>query len=316
MKQLPRTKYPGAKNTLHHGIQQLPPSLPLVNFGRAEKYRSNKYQTTNISVLEGDSILGLSRLIAKSFVEKEPMNRHLHPPDEVPAGLNDAVHKDPFGSHKFGAWTKENIFYWFIRLNVLTDSNSHKEEIPLNEDLIKLSLAVKGSDGALIGGAINITVNPHDEAPPLQDNHPIKNAIEAFIAAPLTLVMEQEHIALETLCGNYPSFRKALSEQKVGCHFMVARSQDLPSEDTFELVYSSVEKFMEMDYSYVIISGTNEWTGAACEILGGTRIHYAPYRDKKRVQETKSANKKEVHSIDGYLSDKDSGSMFYLIKLK
>ena len=97
---------------------------------------------------------------------------------------------------------------------------------------------------------------------------------------------------------------------------MVARTNALPVLDTFELVAASAERFINFGYRYLVISATNEWTGAACEVLGGLRVHFAPYRAEKKVKESKNARTEEVHSPDGFLSDKDSGSMFYIIKLQ
>jgi hypothetical protein len=54
---------------------------------------------------------------------------------------------------------------------------------------------------------------------------------------------------------------------------------------------------------------------AACEALNGTRVHYSPYRSKKRVPLIKDATSTEPYSIDGYISAKDRGAMFYVIKL-
>jgi hypothetical protein len=313
---LPRCKYPSFIDTSNHGIQPLPERLPLQNLLCIQKYRSANYTPVGIKSFDSQQILELSRIIAKSFVEKEPMNRHLHPPKEYNHAIHNFTHIDPYGIHPFGEWTKENIFYWFIRLMVLTNPSSSIEDIQINEDLLNLSLAILNEDGQLIGGAYNITLDYAVDELKQRSNDPFLEVIQPFIEPPLSLIIEQEHTAIKALHNKYPSFKKAHTERKIGCHFLVARTNLLPVTDTFELVAASVEQFLKMNYKYLMITATNEWTGAACEVLGGVKVHYAPYRAEKRVPESSNARADQVHSKDGFLSDKDSGSMFYLIKLQ
>jgi hypothetical protein len=42
---LPCSAYPEAKDVAQHGVQALPPSLPFVDFGRAQPHRSSRYTT-------------------------------------------------------------------------------------------------------------------------------------------------------------------------------------------------------------------------------------------------------------------------------
>ncbi len=312
---LPRCKYPSAADISNHGFQPLPETLPHIDLHGAQKYRSNRVKPVIINSFTSKQILELSRIIANSFAAKEPMNRHLQPPVNIPKSLIQSKHTDPLGSHSFGPWTKENMFYWFIRLMVLSDPTSPSGDIRVNKELLNLSLAILNANGQIIGGAYNVPLSHEDDSPPLRDD-PFLHAIQPFIQPPLSLILAQEHSALEALYRRYPAFEKAHRHGKVGCHFLVARSDSLPVVDTFELVAASAERFLDLNYQFLVISATNEWTGAACEALRGVRVHYAPYRTEKRVAESENAKANEVHSPDGFLSDKDSGSMFYLIKLR
>ena len=56
-------------------------------------------------------------------------------------------------------------------------------------------------------------------------------------------------------------------------------------------------------------------TGAAFEALGGVRVHFAPFQAKRAVRKSAEPHKDEVTSPNGFLSDKDSGGMFYVIRL-
>ena len=316
MAHLPRCRYPSYKDISGHGIQILPDKLPLVSLSNAQQFRSINFRPVGIKSFGTGQILELSKIIAKSFVEKEPMNRHLQMPRAYNRTIHDIRHRDPYGIHAFGDWTKENNFYWFIRLMILTNPSSSIDNIEINEDLLDLSLAILNEQEQLAGGAYNITVAYETEEHQPRSNDPFIEAILPLADPPLALIIEQEHAAINALHTRFPSFKKAHIEGKVGCHFLVARSNLLPVEDTFELVAASIERFLEMGYKYVVITATNEWTGAACEVLGGIKVHYAPYRLEKRVPESKNAPPDLAHSSDGYLSDKDSGSMFYLIKLQ
>ena len=96
---------------------------------------------------------------------------------------------------------------------------------------------------------------------------------------------------------------------------MVARSDALAKADTFELVAASAEHYQCLGYVYMVIEATNQWTGAACEVLGGVRVHFAPYQGRHAVRRSAEPLEGVVTSPNGWLSNKDSGSMFYVIRL-
>ena len=80
---------------------------------------------------------------------------------------------------------------------------------------------------------------------------------------------------------------------------MISRSDNLPKGDAFELVAASAERCRALGYSYMVTEATNQWTGAAFE--AGRKS------DEPLEGITRSPN--------GFLSDKDSGGMFYVIRL-
>ena len=96
---------------------------------------------------------------------------------------------------------------------------------------------------------------------------------------------------------------------------MLARSEALAKEDAFELVAASVERYRALGYAFIVVEATNQWTEAACEALGGVRVHFAPFRVEPTVRESAEPLEGVVTSPDGFVSDKDSGSMFYVIRL-
>lgn len=315
MPNLLKCHFPKAIDISQHGLQELPNILPIVDFSKAAEFGSIKYQPVQTTDLTKPEILELVKLIAYSFVTMEPMNRHLNPPLQIPVQLSNIEYKGPLGRAYFGPWTKENIFHWFIRLQLLSIPVENEGSYKLNDDIIKLSLAIRDTDGQIIGGAFNMSLHDELEDPDQKVAHPFIDAISPFIDPPLELVVQQEHEAIGAICNKYAGFAEAYEKGMVGCHFLIARSSSLPAEDTFELVLSSAKHFKKLGYSFLVVSATNNWTGAACEALHGIRVHFSPYRTINRVKETIHASPQEAHSSDGFISDKDSGSMFYLIKL-
>jgi hypothetical protein len=50
-------------------------------------------------------------------------------------------------------------------------------------------------------------------------------------------------------------------------------------------------------------------------VLGGVRVHFAPFLAEARVGQSTEPLPDTVTSPNGFLADKDSGSMFYVIRL-
>jgi hypothetical protein len=127
--------------------------------------------------------------------------------------------------------------------------------------------------------------------------------------------MKQEHESITALSNAYGDFKTALEEGKVGELFMLARSPILSTEDSFELVAATIDRFISLKYKFVVTAAANQYTGAAFEVLGGVRVHFSPYRATPQMAASVSGLADETSSEDGYLSAKDSGCMFYVIKL-
>ncbi len=226
-----------------------------------------------------------------------------------------AYRTDPFGRDVFGPWTTERLMYWFIRLMVLTDPTQPASAMQVNEETLAQSLAIVDRTGQVIGGAWNETMPPLDPAPAFRQNDPFLTAVFSFAAPILTLLSAQDAEALTALCTQYAAFRQAYAQGRVGHHFMVARSDALAKADTFELVAASAEHYQALGYRYMVIEASNQWTGAACEVLGGVRVHFTSYQARHTVRQSAEPLAGVVTSANGWLSDKDSGSMFYVIRL-
>ena len=312
---LPYSAYPKAGDVDRHGIQPLPASLPLVDFARARPYRSVRYSTVVAKDLSRAHLLQMAWVVAASFARREPQSRHLRPPKYPPAGLMEARHTDPFGTDPFGPWDNQTQLYWIIRLTALTDPTRPRDAIEVNEEVLDQSLAILDDDGRVIGGAFNETMPPFDVEPPFREGDQFLDTVAGVWEPVYAALGAQDAEALTELSARYPDFREAYAQGKVGHHLLVARSDDLAKVDAFELVAASAERYRALGYSYMVTEATNQWTGAAFETLGGTRVHFYPFQAKRVVRQSAEPIEDVVTSPNGYLSDKDSGGMFYVLRL-
>ncbi|QIN81717.1 hypothetical protein GBA63_03000 [Rubrobacter tropicus] len=315
LRPLPYSAYPGAGDADRHGLQPLPASLPAADFARARPHRGSRYSTVVAADLTQDQLLQMARVVAASFARREPQARHLQPPKNPPAGLMETLHTDPFGTDPFGSWDAETHLYWIIRLFALTDPTSPRDAIEINEEVLAQSVAVVDGEGRVIGGAFNETMPPFDVEPPFRQDDPFLDTVVAVWEPVYAALGAQDAEALTALSERYPAFREAYGGGRVGHHLLVARSDDLPTEDAFELVAASAERYLALGYSYMVTEATNQWTGAAFEALGGVRVHFAPFQARQAVRKSGEPLEGITTSPNGFLSDKDSGGMFYVVRL-
>jgi hypothetical protein len=312
---LPYSDYPKARDVSQHGLQPLPASLPLVDFARAAPHRSSRYSTVLATELMQGQLLQMAWVIATGFARREPQARYLRPPKHPPAGLMEARHTDPFGTDSFGSWDTETQMYWIVRLTALTDPTSPQDAIEVNEETLTQSLAILDGEQRVIGAAFNETMAPLDVEPSLREGDPFLDTVLSVWEPIYGALGAQDAAALAALSERYPEFREAYEKGKVSHHILIARSDDLPKEDTFELVAAIAERCRALGYSYMITEATNQWTGAAFEALGGVRVHFRPFLVEPAVPKSDEPLEGVVTSPNGFLSDKDSGGMFYVIRL-
>jgi hypothetical protein len=312
---LPYSAYPTARDVSQHGIQPLPASLPLADFARAAPHRSSRYSTVLATELTREQLLQMAWVIAAGFARREPQARYFRPPKHPPAGLMEASHTDPFGTDSFGSWDTETQLYWVTRLTALTDPTTSADAIEVNEEILAQSLAIVDWDGRVIGAAFNETMPPFDVEPPFREDDPFLYTVVGVWEPVYAALGAQDAEALTALSERYPVFREAYAQGKVSHHFLVARSEDLPKGDAFELMAASAERSQALGYSYMVTEATHQWTGAAFEALAGVRVHFAPFQAQPTVRKSEEPLEGVVTSPNGFLSDKDSGGMFYVIRL-
>jgi len=311
---LPWCDYPTAAEPHRHGLQALPGNLPIADLAAASPYRSAGYKVTRASELSGKQLLEMARIMADSFARREPMLRFLRLPLRPPQPLDGYRHTDPLGTHEFGPWQFDTLFAWLIRIFFFTDPASAASAIRRRDDVMQQSLAILDPHGRVIGGAINETLS-HGDPPQLRDDDPIIAAIIAGFEPILELLGTQDAESIAALRQRYSAFGDALHNGRVGHHVLVARADTLDTGDTFELVAGSIEHYRDLGFEYVITSAVNQWTGAAASVLGGVPVHFEPFLTRKRLAAS-HVPIDTTSSPTGYISDKDSGSMLYLIRIR
>jgi hypothetical protein len=159
------------------------------------------------------------------------------------------------------------------------------------------------------------TMPPLDVAPKVREDDPFMAAVLAVWEPVVTSLGIQDAEALTALSARYPAFQEAYAQGKVVHHALVARSDALAKADAFELVAASAEHHQALGYAFMVTEATNQWTGAAFEALGGVRVHFAPFQVQATVRKSAEPLEGVTTSPNGFLSDKDSGGMFYVIRL-
>lgn len=104
-----------------------------------------------------------------------------------------------------------------------------------------------------------------DLAPPAyRQDDPFLPAVFSFVEPICTLLRTRDEEALTKLCTQYPDFRAADAQGKVGHHFIVARSDALAKADTFELVDATAAHYQALGCAFMVVEATNQRTGAEC----------------------------------------------------
>lgn len=123
--------------------------------------------------------------------------------------------------------------------------------------------------------------------------------------------------ALNRSCPTRTTERMELyaRQRPVGHHLMVARAEALAKADTFELVAASAAHFQTRGHACMAVQASNPWTSAACEALGTTRVHFASYQLWCPVRQSAEPLDGMVTSANGRWSDKDGGTVLYVLRL-
>ena len=205
--------------------------------------------------------------------------------------------------------------YWLVRLTALTDPTSPKDAIEVNEEVLAQSLAILDEEGHVIGCRVQRDDAALRRGTPVREDDPFLAAVLGVWEPVYAELGAQDAEALTALSERYPAFREAY-EQRQG--------QPPPPDSPLRRARQGGRlrarggergEVRALGYEYLVTEATNQWTGAAFEALGGVRVHFSPFRAQPAVPKSAEPLEGVTTSPDGYLSDKDSGGMFYVIRL-
>jgi hypothetical protein len=250
--------------------------------------------------------------MGRSFAKRDPVSRHLILPPHPPAYLEGVEHTDALGTESFGSWTLENLIYWFVRTFLITTPG---DNMRLNEEVLSLSYVMMDGD-EVMGGSFFEPLPPTDEEPTLEPDDDFRMAVMEHLDPIFSVLGFQNAECTGVLSAHSTAFQQARAAGKIVHHFMLARFDALPVLDTFELMMVPHQLLREQGYEYIVTEASHQWTGAAFEAEGAVRVHYIPYRHEKVLPVSADPGTDRVTSPDGYLSDKDSGCMFYVLRLR
>jgi signal transduction histidine kinase len=94
---LPYCVYPKARDVAQHGVQELPASLPLVDFAKARPHRSSRYTTIAAARLTPAQVLQRNIVSPGESVQGDRLVAIRRGSDEVWLSLTEAVMRDPAG---------------------------------------------------------------------------------------------------------------------------------------------------------------------------------------------------------------------------
>ena len=104
---------------------------------------------------------------------------------------------------------------------------------------------------------------PLDVDLPFREDDPFLDSVVSVWVPVYGALGAQDAAALRAPLEQYPEFREAYAQGKVSHHILIARSEDLPKEDTFERVAAGAERCRRLGYEFMVTEVTNQWAGCA-----------------------------------------------------
>ena len=334
---VPFLKFPTHAETHRHGMQPLPTTLdvPQINPSSVLPYCMSENTASSVEFkswteLSKNDVLELVRMVGLGFAAYEPMCRHLNA-QLMTDELRDAEYEDALGRHSWGhhtlaeqkEMTKEDLpltladaLTWWIRMAFISDPEV--EGRPLQQETLKRStVAIDTKTGDFLGALIGVpaTLPPSSDAP-----HPSPPADCVFqrecnkAIGPIgQLIEDMEGAAVPALITAYPAMKQAFEQHKVTCAFMISKSSQIEVSHSLpvDLFRAHMEQQIALGHKYIVTEASNPWTGAVMEAMGATPTYFAPHRSIGGIVKSDEPVEEGPSSSNGYVSDKDSGIMYY-----
>ena len=334
---VPFLKFPTHAETHRQGMQPLPTTkdVPQINPSSVLPYCMSEDTASSVEFkswteLSNEEVLELVRMVGLGFAAFEPMCRYFKA-QLMTDELRDAEYEDALGRHSWGhhtlaeqkEMTKEDLpltmadaLTWWIRMAFISDPEV--EGRPLQQETLKRStVAIDTNTGDFLGALIGVpaTLPPSPDAP-----HPSPPAdcvfhreINKALAPIEQLIGNMEGTAVPSLTTTYPAMKQAFEQHKVTCAFMISKSSKIEVSRSLpvDLFRAHFEQQIALGHEYFVTEASNPWTGAVMEAMGATPTYFAPHRSIGGIVKSDVPVKEGPSSPNGYVSDKDSGIMYY-----
>ena len=343
---VPFKKFPTHSEIENHGLQPLPETtdVPQISPSSVLPFCLNEETSSSIvyrswNDLCEEEVLELVRMLGLGFAKYEPMCRHLRA-QLLCEELREEEYEDALGKHSWGFHSqkekgieKENLemfmedaLTWWIRLCFVT--NSSEDGRPVQKEVLNLStVAIDTKTNNFLGAVLAMPAHipspppssPSSSSSSSSSSSPTHESIfhrEAALAlSPVKRYVDNmENTAIPALVSSYPPLQKAFENEKVTCCFMISKSSlhPVPLSLPVDLFRAHMEQQIELGMEYFVTEATNPWTGAVMEAMGATPTFFSPHRSVEGVIKSDKAVKEGPSSSNGWVSDKDSGAMFYV----
>ena len=278
--------------------------------------------------LSKNDVLELVRMVGLGFAVYEPMSRHIKA-QLMTDELRDAEYEDALGRHSWGHHTlaeqkqmsKDDLpltmadaLTWWIRMAFISDPAVKGR--PLQQETLKRStVAIDTNTGDFLGALIGVPATlPSLDTPSCPPADCIFHQETNKALAPIgKLIGDIEGAAVRSLTTTYPAMKQAFEQHKVTCAFMISKSSQIEVSQSLpvDLFRAHFEQQIALGHEYFVTEATNPWTGAVMEAMGATPTYFAPHRSIGGIVKSDVPVKEGPSSPNGYVSDKDSGIMYY-----
>ena len=317
---LPRVAFPSCNDKNAHGLQKESLSrckdvIPMFDLSGSFPLRNPQLCIKQWAALSREQVVEALAVIGEAFERNEPVMRHVILP-QAPSDFHTLRHSDGLQKDtEAGPWSAANLTAWWARLYWVVDLRL--PGAPLIRETMESSLAVVSPDGH-VTTAICVSVQaPFDGNDFERDKLcPIGQYVTNCYSFLDDICEEADNHGLAELCRQFPDFENAIRGKKVAEACMLGKGNHASdSREPFELLYRLFFHLQTLGYSYMYVLASAHWTGAFLEMAGAVRVYFCPWQGKRPLPVGVTPQPSQPCSPNGWMSDKDSGLMMYVVRL-
>ena len=318
--------FPTRADTAFHGVQiaeldrlmATTATIPVFDASHLDALRNPRLCVRSWHSLSVSQVKEALAVIGEAFARWEPVVRHLLLPAE-PVEFKESTTRHSDGLEQgvtLGEWTAANLTAWWTREHFVVDAT--QPGAPLQHDTLLLSLAVVAPDGSVTTSYCLHKQSPPDASAP----DAAAPTIHTFLKQcyfPLDALLEcTTNEGFAALCKRFPDFVEAWQAGCVVEGAMLGKAAHVVDKrEPLEIFYRAFFHCQALGYRYLFVLATSHWTGAIMEAMGAVRVSFEPFQGKISVPLNKDGKALggSPSSSNGWLSDKDSGVMMYVVAL-